>query len=280
MTTGKVLRSGLVAALAGMLGCAQAPADVVHEPKAPAASSAAAAQTVIIPSAVVPTEPAPSAAVPAKPVSTEGMALLPGGAFVPKNDSKKVTVAPFWLDVTEVTAGAYQACVAAGKCTEEGLLCEKLHTYGVPGKEKYPLDCVNYPQAMAYCASLGKRLPRAEEWEWAARGATRGSTYPWGEEAPSKQLCWHRLDYTLAKGKGPCAVHSFPAGDTPQGIADLAGNVAEWAASSDPKHAYVHGGDWTEVNPEAVEASGQSGVTADFHGSGIGFRCAWTAAPR
>jgi formylglycine-generating enzyme required for sulfatase activity len=203
------------------------------------------------------------------------MVLLPGGTFYAKDISKTVTIAPFWLDVTEVTAGAYRACVVAGKCTDEGLACDELHpvdTYRRPGKENHPINCVNQAQAMAYCAFVGKRLPTGAEWEWAARGTKRGTTYPWGDEEPSNQIYWKRYNYQTNQGKGTCPVHSFPRGDSPQGIADLAGNVAEWTTSSGRES--VHGGDWMEADPGSFKASVSDAIRTDAHGPVIGFRCA------
>jgi formylglycine-generating enzyme required for sulfatase activity len=227
-----------------------------------------------------PEAPAP-ASPPVRPASTAGMVLLPGGTFRSKETEKTVTVAAFWLDATEVTARAYRDCVVAGKCTEDGLGpdCDDLHpvnTYARPGKENHPINCVDQAQAIAYCAFAGKRLPTVVEWEWAARGATRGSTYPWGEEAPDKQLCWKRTGFFQnVKGvKGTCAVRSFPQGNTPQGIADLAGNVSEWTKSVKPGIAPVHGGDWMETHPGSVEAGFSRPAYADSHLPGQGFRCA------
>jgi formylglycine-generating enzyme required for sulfatase activity len=304
MTTGKLLRAWIMVGVAGAAGCAPAPADIVVAPQAVSTPPSASAPAKPAESVSVPAKPAESVAVPAptakpavtpaptaapasppmKPGASTGMVLLPGGTYTTRGYVKTVTLTPFWLDVTEVTVGAYKACVLAKKCTEDGLLCEDIHTYGVPGKEKYPLNCVDHSQATAYCAYLGKRLPTGAELEWAGRGTTKGSKYPWGEQEPSKQLCWYRLDFTTAKGQGPCAVHSFPAGDTPQGIADLAGNLDEWTAIANPTGVPLHGGHWKERIVENVEPGVHGGPRPNFHSDEVGFRCAGTAegpaAPR
>jgi formylglycine-generating enzyme required for sulfatase activity len=129
-------------------------------------------------------------------------------------------------------------------------------------------------QAKAYCAFAGKRLPRDVEFEWAARGATRGSTYPWGETEPGKQLCWHRLVIGTNRAQGTCPVHAFPNGDSPQGIADLAGNVAEWTTPSPRAEQQVLGGSWTTTDPESVAAGIGPSLRPTFQDISIGFRCA------
>ena len=41
---------------------------------------------------------------------------------------------------------------------------------------------VIWNDAAAYAAWVGKRLPTAAEWEYAARGRLVGKRYPWGDE--------------------------------------------------------------------------------------------------
>jgi formylglycine-generating enzyme required for sulfatase activity len=55
------------------------------------------------------------ARVVAKPGASVGeMVRFAGGTYAMGETKRTVTVAPFLLDVTEVTAGAYAACVTAG----------------------------------------------------------------------------------------------------------------------------------------------------------------------
>ena len=183
--------------------------------------------------------------------------------------AETVTVQPFALDVTEVTADGYAACVRAGACTADGLEGEEA-TYGVAGKGAHPINYVDWNQATAYCRWAGERLPTEEEWEWAARGQGRGTTYPWGYVAPGSRACWNRQD-------GTCAVGSYLTGDAPGGIHDLAGNVSEWTASNYDAYARVTrggGGGFPAASP--LRAADRHGQAPASRGLDLGFRCART----
>jgi formylglycine-generating enzyme required for sulfatase activity len=99
---------------------------------------------------------------------------------------------------------------------------------------QHPINCITKTQAERYCAAQGKRLPSAAEWEFAARG-TDGRSYPWGNDDASEQVCWqgrHDADF-----KKTCPVGSFPAGASPFGALDMAGNVAEWTSTPETETA-------------------------------------------
>lgn len=84
---------------------------------------------------------------------------------------------------------------------------------------------VSWYGARRYAAWAGGRLPSEVEWEAAARG-DQGRTYPWGDEPPT--------DQRAVFGRGPgqtLPVGTHPAGVTPLGVHDLAGNVDEWTSS-------------------------------------------------
>ncbi|MFT3764563.1 MAG: SUMF1/EgtB/PvdO family nonheme iron enzyme [Minicystis sp.] len=156
------------------------------------------------------------------------MALVPAGTFS-LGKAKKETKA-FCIDVTEVTVAAYRACVDAGVCTTKGLDEYGPCNWGALGRDRHPINCLSWHQAARYCSHVGKRLPSEEEWFHAAYGGD-GRAYPWGNDAPSGQLCWDGEGNALGKGKRAgttCPVGSYPAGRSPFGLEDMAGNVWEW----------------------------------------------------
>jgi hypothetical protein len=223
-------------------------------------------------------EPAPPVDKPR--ACPKGMASLPGGYFP---FGAATVVQPFCMDETEVTVQAYAACAHSGRCTPAGAKVNvsflspdenaRLSAYcngERADRNRHPANCVDWNQAKTYCQAQGKRLPTEQEWEWAARGGPMASAYPWGFAAPQDQLCWSGV----GKRETTCEVGSFPAGDTPQGIHDLAGNVWEWAADDwENGNPVVKGSGFNADHASQVRASDRSGGPADFRAQIGGFRC-------
>jgi formylglycine-generating enzyme required for sulfatase activity len=248
-----------------------------------------------------------------------GMVHVAGGTFAmgsptgvgsgDEHPQHRVTLAGYCIDKTEVTVAAYARCAASGTCTaasepaKDGVnsLCNGARA----DRQDHPINCVDWDQAAAYCASVDKRLPSEAEWELAARGDD-GRTYPWGNEAPSakrlnacggecrelgKRLgrTWSVLYEDSDGWDGTAPVGSFPAGASPAGALDMAGNVCEWTAdwygaytrdaSKDPHgpkagsaRAY-RGGGWFD-NGVGVRGAFRSRYEAAHRNAGLGFRCA------
>jgi formylglycine-generating enzyme len=140
-----------------------------------------------------------------------------------------VHVSSYWLDRFEVSVVDYDRCVAAGRC-EQRPVSEATRRFD---RADYPVSRVSWNDAVDYCAFRGARLPTEAEFERAARGVI-DRRYPWGNlfnvwASNHGRFGWDVTD--AADGFAELApVGSFPAGATPEGIYDLAGNVAEWVA--------------------------------------------------
>lgn len=128
-----------------------------------------------------------------------------------------VTVSAYVIDVYEVTVDQYGRCVGAGQCSAP---------YGEQGGPNAPVVGVTYTQAAQLCAWRGMSVPTEAEWERAARG-DEGRTYPWGDDPPD---CDHAA--SRACDGGLTDVGSHPAGASPFGTQDQAGNAWEWVSDA------------------------------------------------
>ena len=161
--------------------------------------------------------------------------LKDGTAQISQGAKYRVRVSPFYIDKHKVTNEDYCKFLNdgnAGYATPWNLRIGK----AVEGRSagtfvptdnslaKHPVVLVNWYQAKGYASWAGKRLPTEAEWEYAAAGQ-EGRMYPWGNEPPDET----RLDYPI-KFKHPVPVDWFPAGATPDGLFQMAGNSAEWCA--------------------------------------------------
>lgn len=104
------------------------------------------------------------------------------------------------------------------------------------GKENHPVVHVCYQDALAYCEWASRRLPTEAEWEYAARGNTKNTTYFWGDDRSklSKQAnSWEGefpVNNTLEDGfERTAPVKTYPPNNF--GLYDMAGNV--WEMTND-----------------------------------------------
>ncbi len=144
-----------------------------------------------------------------------------------------------------------------------------------------PVVNVDWYAASAYClwatAQLPERsewkivrLPTEEEFEFVARGP-EGRRYPWGDAPPEPA----RANYDET-GVGKVApVGLFPAGNTPDGVADMAGNVWEWTSSKYDKEGnfrVLRGASFSS-NGRDLRAAFRGRVGPGVRDVSVGFRC-------
>jgi len=147
-------------------------------------------------------------------------------AYRDEKPQHRVYLDGYWIDKTEVTNAMYAKCVQAGACAASRNTSSPARSsyYGNPAYDNYPVVYISWNDAQEYCAWVGRRLPTEAEWEKAARG-TDGRRYPWGNDWDAG-----KLNSRDAGPKDTTAVGSYPAGASPYGALDMAGNVWEWVA--------------------------------------------------
>lgn len=193
----------------------------------------------------------------------------------------------FRLQETELTLPAWTACVEDGACTESPDAYQELCNREDQGDDpEQPVNCIDWFQADTLCRFVGGRLPSEAEWEFAARSRGTEDVYPWGDAEPTPELVV--LDWDPGFGSEP--VCSVPAGNSEQGLCDLAGNVLEWTEDwyyGGYNGAPTDGSAWTDLPGEFKVMRGGgtgSGVEVrsanrvfhppDFRYPGLGVRCA------
>ena len=196
----------------------------------------------------------------------------PGNPFSTEDEGpvRSVDVEPFWIQSHEVT-------------NEEYRRFDPDHAFPA-GRERHPVVGVTWRQAMAYARWRGGALPTEEQWELAARG-TEARTYPWGEAPPTCE----RAHFEGCEPEGTVEVTARPAGATPEGIHDLAGNVWEWVMPFwiDPRWPVANdasrrmrGGSFDDAPFFLRPTNRSNGFFAGFRDFGTGFRVAWPAKGR
>jgi formylglycine-generating enzyme required for sulfatase activity len=170
--------------------------------------------------------------------------------------------AAFRIGRTEVTNAQYAQCVAAGACTVPGTYDGGGCHYSNAAYAEHPVVCVTREQARAYAAWAGGRLLTDAEWTRACQGDD-GRTYPWGSQPPDATLANYNSNENDTTAAG-----SYPAGASPFGALDMAGNVWEWI---DDGNFVVRGGGFFD-GKGTVGCSGLLEVGYDRGGSFVGFR--------
>jgi len=146
----------------------------------------------------------------------------------------KVSLEGYWMGKYEVTFTQYDPY-----CNETKIKKPRDEGWG---RENRPVIYVSWDDVATYCQWLSQKtglhfkLPTEAQWEKAARGNDRRK-YPWGISEPDKNLA----NFGGNIGK-TTPVGSFPAGASPYGLLDMAGNVWEWCSD-------VYGYDYYENSP-------------------------------
>jgi formylglycine-generating enzyme required for sulfatase activity len=199
------------------------------------------------------------------------LVLIPAGEFLaghkdePDNRPRRMPLDSFYLARYPVTNAQYAKFLEANPDAERPAYWDDAEF----NEPQQPVVGVTWGEAKAYCRWAGLRLPTEWEWEKGARG-TDGRAYPWGDEPPAET----RANFGGNVGK-PTPVGSYPAGASPYGLMDMAGNVWEWTASEyeKTKNRTVRGGAFGNRS-QYLRAAYRSHVRPVDRDYVFGFRCA------
>ncbi|MCZ6635072.1 MAG: SUMF1/EgtB/PvdO family nonheme iron enzyme [bacterium] len=161
----------------------------------------------------------------------------------------------FYVDRHEVTVADFQAFDPSYR----------------PGEfargRRMPATDISFEQAVAYCRSLGKRLPTPEEWKTACRGEKSGE-YSYGSRYDASQGRTGRAWYAGADTVGTGTSNDL-------GVSNMVGNVWEWVDGwydSAKTLRLLHGGSWAD-GKETARCAGETWAKPGTRRIDAGFRC-------
>lgn len=224
------------------------------------------------------------------------MVTLPAGAFRMGRDgaealederpSHEVWLDAFAIDRYEVTTQAYATFLAQSQRAAPAFW----DTVVLAKHGDRPVVGVSWDDARAFCQWAGKRLPTEAEWEKAARG-TDERKYPWGNQDPTPDRANFALGARFSYEQVLLPVGRFPAGASPYGVQNLAGNAGEWVQdwyggsyyeTSPPSNPQgpdqgqfrvLRGGSWSDL-PKYLLTYSRFKLLPETQNSFTGFRCA------
>ena len=200
----------------------------------------------------------------ASPIEMQ-LVRVPAGEFLMGSDPSKDSLAldneqpqhpatstEFYIGKYEVTNDQYRMFA---KATGHGFPLGWQKGQVPAGKENYPVANVSWDDAAAFTGWLHEltgrdfRLCTETEWEKACRSSS-SLIYPWGDTFNANKANTDEAGIGTTTAVGAYS----PAGDSPYGVADMAGNVWEWVADQYANYDY---------KPSPTENS-QSPQTGDF----------------
>jgi formylglycine-generating enzyme required for sulfatase activity len=191
---------------------------------------------------------------------------IPGMCSHPEGTDRGESMEAFALDLTEVTLGEYQKCVAAEICRPVSMRDMR--------NELVPVESVTWFDALAFCDWRGKGLPDWRQWSWAAKGGDAGLEFPWGSDEPT---CEHYVrpgnDEKRCGSRRALPVGDRTRGKSRYGCLDLVGNVNEWLSSGEARDRDVAASIFTD-GPR-VRISMEHYLRNPWDSNiNLGFRCA------
>lgn len=187
--------------------------------------------------------------------------VLPPGCLVPPGSPELRVGRPFGIGCDVVSFEQFDRfCLATGR----SLACDEGWGRGtMPAIHVSFADAQNYLRWLTESTGCTWRLPRGDEWEYAARAGSP-SRFWWGDDLEPADA-----NFSDTPGYGP-----FPTGSlapNPWGLYNVTGNVAEWVDGEEESagaHA-TRGGHWASTHSSlGLSVRGRSSVASNR----VGFR--------
>ena len=198
------------------------------------------------------------------------MVRVPAGPFTMGNNdgpederpAHAVTLAAFEIDRLQVTNAEFaQFLERYGKTDSNGRRyydwddgdARIHHVDGVwradRGFEDHPVVEASWLGALAYCQSLGKRLPTEAQWEKAARGID-SRRFPWGDAPQTAARARYSSGWNDTR-----PVTEYVAHPSPYGVVGLAGNAWHWVSSAYRPYPYRDDDGREDLTPGPIRAT-------------------------
>lgn len=164
----------------------------------------------------------------------------------------------FYMSKTEVTQGQWRQVMGTSPSINKG--------------RNNPVENVSWEDAQAYVKALNKetgmnyRLPRLQEWEYAAKGGaiSTSTEYAGGNNLDEVSWCAYNSNE-----------HPHPVGEkTPNeiGLFDMTGNVSEWVVDQfDQNTRFIKGGSWSDDASKCTISTTEK-VPVKYKNGTVGFR--------
>lgn len=207
----------------------------------------------------------------------KAFAFIPGrphelGDVASARPGRSVLAGGFWIGRAEVTCGAYAdflndtraESAPSPQFVREGPAWQAV-------RPDHAVTGIRLAEARAYAQWFGARrgcrgrLPRADEWEAAARGGVAGAPFAWGWGDPTGRTAFARA--------APERTAWYPANG--YGLFDASGGVAEWCEpgpDDPPGTAVARGGSWADRDLARLHVGRLTRLPVDYRDADVGFR--------
>jgi hypothetical protein len=190
-----------------------------------------------------------------------------------KNEAPKTGGA---AEIKAIGPSSVQEILSGGTCPDSMALLKKeagsfcIDTLEFPNIHgEYPGVNVSFDEAKNFCSQTGKRLCTLSEWQFSCQGLSkRGSCCGEAKAGKGKGCNLQRPKGEERIGK----LGEFSSCQTPEGVGDLNGNVAEWVRLAPDEGAAVVGSSYLESLSQAT-CQKMERVSPSTKSPAIGFRC-------